>query len=1325
MCLYANEFYGGGKYLHLKGRLDMKKYRVVSLIISLLMIFIGIPLEYTVSADTAVVVPLSFQAESDIETIDRGQIGIAYTLMQIEMSFEDTFQLSNESGISSIRITANGQYDETDKFDISVPQKGKLLLSMKEELPGEYFQLRKHTLYDIYIPQAAFQNDDGSQINEPAHYTFVTKGETGSAFENSILSDVSPAVGSKGVDDETEKIIFQFIDEIVLEQTVVENIENYITVKSTAINESIPSYGENDSISNYNVKAEGNKLILEAKEKKLRDFAQYTVTLQENAVHLKNSIETTIYNDGPAAVSFTTDDVLVGTEPEKGQGNVEIEPTLIFQFKYPMEIIDKDRITMYFEGQDYPLDLEDIELYDAEESEKTLLKIDIHDSISAGKCPLRKNTIYQVKIEEGALKLRDYQTSGSEDIVNREISLTFSTGNEGEAPVPIRYTSAVNGTDDIRSITGTNLSVTGNIYIKFSSGIRLDKEELRTSLLAAVHLYKLPGAETAIDPQGKNYDKLFTYVYDYGNNTYTASDNQEILVEKVEVDPNNPDTLVITPKYSLTALNQYRLTIDKEYIEDENGYNMEEDLDFLFWTNKGSASDVPSWSVQEFGQNIIQDTESLYSSYTLSGTPRFGMETGQEQPIVLKVDREVIPKGIHQQTVTEAFKVSTEAFNDITLTEGYDTAKKVDIEKYEIEYYYENNLKKTKIYLYPAYGDPENPGSYLKTQLDYGKLYRLVVPAGVFETRSGVVLSALEVHFTILQEPNEEKGIYYLENNRVKITDLIKQDMSFSIKGYNFHEQITRIILRPYSGSAAGKEDIIINREDILFQSVTNFGVKLRGSNRDALSTDGRSGTYEVILDFSGEEISSSGALYDGSDKEEKIYLWIEPKGSPHVLSKSPESQNTGIWYNEMALNHDVQDSSTSGVSFIKVVFEDVDGTLTITDINDIKNCSVQSEGSGVNLVNVDFINSILNMSPTEKEPNISKYLLVKNTPSYKTTLYIPVKTLRPQTTYQVTVPAKLVYFGDGTAADNGNSTITWSFVTTTIPFVEDITIGSVPENYDADEPIYIKGDFFYGSIVRVYFNDTRASSVSVVNTSGDTDSYYLEVYLPDGSSRLTAGSYDIIVQNDTDHQRVVYGALSVVKAGAFVPNEAFSIKKIDKKGEVQSSIRVSEDVLLLDSKYTDDSRVTLELDELMGEEVLVRKIQYDGNQRKTIGILETKSKWADAALYGVTLNSGSSEDTITICLGRVEPAVQQMLKQKLRGKSIKSDFIQVAGENFNMNSVWLNIPLVNSSGKNLKVLRYDEETRDFYEEKFSVNLVEKRMEVNSQNKGIFVVIEK
>ena len=52
-------------------------------------------------------------------------------------------------------------------------------------------------------------------------------------------------------------------------------------------------------------------------------------------------------------------------------------------------------------------------------------------------------------------------------------------------------------------------------------------------------------------------------------------------------------------------------------------------------------------------------------------------------------------------------------------------------------------------------------------------------------------------------------------------------------------------------------------------------------------------------------------------------------------------------------------------------------------------------------------------------------------------------------------------------------------------------------------------------------------------------------------------------------------------------------------------------------------------------------------------------------------------------------------------------------------------MPFKESDGHNLKVLRFDPDTRQFYEQDFSVDQIEKTVTVRSYNPGIFVVVEK
>jgi hypothetical protein len=264
----------------------------------------------------------------------------------------------------------------------------------------------------------------------------------------------------------------------------------------------------------------------------------------------------------------------------------------------------------------------------------------------------------------------------------------------------------------------------------------------------------------------------------------------------------------------------------------------------------------------------------------------------------------------------------------------------------------------------------------------------------------------------------------------------------------------------------------------------------------------------------------------------------------------------------------------------------------------------------------------------------------------------------------------------------------------------------------------------FNSGTVTVYFNDDIiASSVNVMENT-ETNEKYLEVYLPDGNNRLEPGIYSITVQNDADHQRIDCGTLSVVKAGEYVPNEQYKVKGKEKKGEIRGDIKVSADTLMLKSKYADESYIELDLDEIMGEEVLVRKIQYRGNKRDVIDRLVTKSKWCDIDIYGLTLDTSKDDRDIVLSLGRSEPTVTQMLMNKLKGTAVKSEFIQVTGKNFKMNKLVLNLPFNGTTGQEIKVLRYDEETRNFYGQGFTVDFVNKTVEVVSEKTGIFLIVE-
>lgn len=354
---------------------------------------------------------------------------------------------------------------------------------------------------------------------------------------------------------------------------------------------------------------------------------------------------------------------------------------------------------------------------------------------------------------------------------------------------------------------------------------------------------------------------------------------------------------------------------------------------------------------------------------------------------------------------------------------------------------------------------------------------------------------------------------------------------------------------------------------------------------------DGGGGEYEIKVFENGNRLPAENS---------EVRLKILPCGKPKVLSKDPIGGD--IWFNEKSLNFRTIDDATR--YFLKITFEDIDGSLRFdTDIglNLLQTSSLFSEGQNeVSMIDREFINFIQNLEDSKtRDSYISQYIFVKNRGDKEAYLYVPVKPLMPQTTYTAMVNPGIVYFAGVDEASERNEVILWSFTTSAVPVVVGAETGSVVEKYDEDEPIILRGNFFDDRNVEVYFNDVRARKVRMAtDENGKT---LLKVYLPGGRNRLNPGIYTIRVRNDRDHEFEVFGALSVVKEGSYIPNEEYKVKVERRMGEVRSNLSKSEDVLVLDRSYTDRRLVEADLDELMGEEVLIRKIRFDGKKNDRI----------------------------------------------------------------------------------------------------------------------------
>ncbi|MCR4430384.1 MAG: Ig-like domain-containing protein [Tepidanaerobacteraceae bacterium] len=889
------------------------------------------------------------------------------------------------------------------------------------------------------------------------------------------------------------------------------------------------------------------------------------------------------------------------------------------------------------------------------------LNIEINDE----PYPLRRNTPYTVVLEAGCV-------IGSNGITNEKTELNFVTAGDGQRPAVSGYSSSPSGGDDITSLSGTRLSGGGTIYIRFDRNIKWDKDKEDMNLQDAVKLYKIPKAlETALDPSGSSYDSVVEYVYGQGVPGADPDESQRVPVGSISIVNNN--TLAVKPESSLLSLNRYKLFIDRDIVEDTYGYNPEKDIEFYFWTaSSGTLS--ANWA-------------GVSSSRTY-GAPAYDSTT----PIVLYADGEVILKAGDDS-----------ALGRIVLSEGYNSNAVAEIEKVRLEYYYENSVKKTKIKIYP------------KAKLDWGKYYKLSISGDVFETRSGRFLSALAIEFVVRDKSGESRGICGIYPSSMSVLDIMGGSAAFTVTGYNFNESVEKVELLPVAGNAAGGDAVAVEKADIEFVNVTELLIKLRSSDAvKKLSQDSGSGTYIIKIYFSdrAEPVENSS-----------VSLAITPRGKPEVKEKYPSEDG---WVNEKNLNPKVIDGTTR--YFLKITFDDSDGSLALNEsggLDLIKSSYVHAGGeNATSMIDAEFVGYIQNMQDTaQKKSYIEKYIFVKDSGQKKAYLFIPVKQLRSQTTYAVTVNAGIVYCTDSSGnLLSGNDVIEWSFTTAAVPSVTGVVTGSVPENYDEDVPIILQGDYFDGDNVEVYFNDIRADRVKVDTDEGGNT--ILKVYLPSGSRRLDPGLYAIRVANDDDHEYEIYGALSVVKEGDFVPNEEYMEKSNSKAGEVRGNVKLSSDTLLLDSDFTDKSRVSLDLDELMGEDVLVRKISFKGSAKKEIGMLETYSKWADVTLYRLTLDSTAESRDIEIILGRAEPVMAAKLKSSLAAGKAKSDFIRVAGENFKVSGIKVVVPFAESNGEHLKALRYDEKLRSWEEEYSAVDRIDRRVTITSSGTGIFVVVE-
>lgn len=1372
----------------------MKK--ITSILLIFMLIITSFPSMIFAQGDNYVDLPISVKDEFG-NYIHPSSKGVNHNSKIIDFSFDENF-LPNEKAYAN--VVASG-INETYKFDVST-RRGGMKLKLREDSNYEkIYSLRKQTHYTIYIPAGSFYNVNDEKIkNKEFRIDFVTDNDTGD-YRKDILTKITPVQREQSVDRKTGKITFEFIEDIELSSEAKNKIGDYISIKTTPMNPYIPSYNQppsyenSDSIDNFDVLIDKNKLILSSKSGTLKGYANYEVKLKNRTVFLKDSPEQKIYNDvgGNLAewevLNFRTDNMVISTFPKQNQEGVELEPKMYVDFEYPIDIEDIGKI--YIQSNEENGDAKTLHISaNGIYAKDNRLYIDIDDYENDGKHLLKENHLYSLIVKEKAIKFKNF------GVFNHDIRVDFITRAGSNYPYPTTYSSNSNFSDDIRDLDKTKLDRKGNLYIKMNEKIRWDKlmDKNRKVIL---ELMEYPTPNTInYDPLGVRYPGSFEYssIANSGliksildlqdlNKHYTP-----LPIKKEDLEIVNSDTIKVNLNSSFKGmtqgLNHYRIILDKELFENEESYNPKTNIDFEFWTSSTSTMGDISWDVSKnTAKDISVDNKAPYRTFILSGTPAYTPYTKgmDDKPIIFDINSDVIPNPKNQvfEEVIENDKkrvqIRNKGLEEIRLSDFNEKYSQINIDNnlglqtYDVVQNQEINVKLSSslqqeagtlvwstsdpsiatidsngkikalktgtatikgyknnetfvtFYLHVTpdigighisleYIQDENANKktrikiYPTKTLENGKKYDLEIPKGAFISRDSRELESLSVIFVVAGDMQEAKGIQEIINSTLSMETLYKEDPKVTLKGYNFSERIVEAILTPSDGS---NYKVVIPKEDIRFINLNTLELTLKGDAKKLLISSG-SRSYSVKVKFLNQLDADSGLKY----------ITITQMGSPVVLSRNPDTNQR---FDENSLTHPINDSITKGRYFIKVVFDDPDASLKFID-DDIRNSvgldnlartKILPSGSDVSMVDTEFIEKIRNSGDLNLKNYINKYLFVKE--NKKATLYVPVKLLRSQTEYYVEVYPNVVQ-----NAVKANAGFNWKIATKETPYISDLFDGSLPEDYDDDDYVVIRGDFFTEDS-QIYFNDEKARKVKYVEVKQADSSVvkYLHVYPP---RDLEPGTYNVKVRNDSNHETLLEGKFSIIKSGEFIPNEDYTTKSDSYKGEVRADNRVSEDTIYLERRYSSDETVSLNLDDLMGNETYIRKINMSSRDNESIKYLKTESYYADINLYNVKVLN-SREDAI-IRLGRTKGSELGVMNSKLRGRDARSEFINVTGENYTVSGVELWIPF-KSSAEAVMALRYDESTRNFYPVDYRVDFNSKKVNVISDKSGIFVIVAK
>lgn len=1244
-------------------------------------------------------------------------------------------KLKSNADIARIQILANGQ-DETYKFEAPsysgvnasgdmiylVKLKDTKLVSPTSTTKEDYlFKLRESTLYNVYIPEGVFEYKNPVRDYEGSTISFATMAvkEKDKASYPGTIKSVSPAK-NETADSSKGRIEIEFADDIEFAggaevvDSKLKNAGEYIQLTSTPLksNAKVPQsyYIEmpnkpSDSIDNFNVYISGSKLVIESQKGKLKDFAKYTVSLKDGLVRLKRSAHNSpgIVNKsgnilGWFTHTFETGGMLKSSYPFNNQEGVEVEPTITLIFKHPIERKDSTAklssiITLKED------DSQKIEIADSDISlSSNSIEIRIRDN-GTTKHRLRRNTLYTLEVTAGSLQFTDYKS-----YTNEQIKISFITRGEGENPNVVGYSSKeYQGYDDITSLQGSRLQPDGSIYIHLDRDVRKDKDY--SKYVSQIKLWRVAKAdEKAYDSDGILRDKRFEYALSANQMNGTAGMLEEIPIESIKVGQESgySNIIKITPKSLsahgkndiLTPLHMYKIVIPQDAVEDTNGYNLKQDISEYIWTGplENKTQKDLNWDVSGITASEIAAVENApYKSYRLYGTPAYSQYSDEKGkgPIILYIDGKVHVN----QSECEPNNTAYTVLDNIGIAATYSNTENLRVERVRVEYETKNGSEVTKLSIYPS------------SPLLNGKGYTLSVPGGVFISPTGQSMERIEVSFTVGGDKTKPKGIYGVSPASIDLYDILRGTAEFNISGYNFHEDIEYIEL------IKSKSEIIIMPPDIEFRSVESIRFKITGKNKEKIVADPSSyeGDYKLVLAFKKED-----KLVETIETECKINLrasnWMK------VIRVYPSISG----FDEKSLRHTLQDSMTKGKSFVRIELDEALSDISLSGnwAEKLLASSVKATGSEVNFIDDEFISSISAMGDDDKKQAIDKYIFVEDKANRKSTLYIPIKELMPNTEYQFTLAEGVV-----SNSSESNQEYSWTCKSQGEPAVSEVQTGTVEEGYSSGEYIIINGSF--GSSPSVYFEDgstkNKSPKVTVENNGRS-----LKVVLPEKSSRLKSGVYDIRISYDINHEIVLQSGLTVAKSTDLsVGSEEMTLSK-DSKGDIIQSTIKSESKVVLKPKNSSGGSLKLDMNSLLGNAGAMSNIEFDGDKGDSLSKLEVKMSAMETTVYGCRLTGDSDDYDTYIALGEAEAMLEDAVKSKLYQRMPKSAFVQVRPQGINISGVELTLPYHGSYGTSLEILRYDFDTRQLETVRnYNINKGSSTAWIKSDKPGIFVVVEK